>query len=80
MGSVVGTVNAKIRKKTLCRTTSRAKTKLETHYEKPKIKIFLIYYLFLIYLFISLLNKQIRYGNNQKTEKRNKPQGALHFA
>jgi hypothetical protein len=42
MGSVVGTVNAKIRKKTLCRTTSRAKNKLETHYEKPKIKIFFI--------------------------------------
>jgi hypothetical protein len=52
----------------------------KTHYESPKIKIFLIYYLFLIYLFISLLNKQIKYGNNQKTEKRNKLKRTLHFA
>jgi hypothetical protein len=67
--------------KKACRTTSRLINQTyKTHYESPKIKIFLIYYLFLIYLFISLFNKQIRYGNNQKTEKRNKLKRTLHFA
>ena len=66
MGSVVGTVNAKIRKKKknkkkACRTTSRLINQTyKTHYESPKIKIFLILFFFIpdiIFIFVDQTNK-----------------------
>jgi hypothetical protein len=65
MGSVVGTVNAKIRKKKnkkkACRTTSRLINQIyKTHYESPNVKN-IFYFIFfipnIIFIFVDQTNK-----------------------